>query len=177
MVIKMPDRLQPMNRLDVAVNSTTAPEIRVPAGVAAIDRAMVTEFTLPCMSNGTTICIKVCNRTLATGMLKANTNALRAMNQNCPVGVRATSAYPNNETTMPPSAVATFLLNSFLTDIMSPPARIPPCRKAMTRASSVTDPRWSNLTKYGSKVEKGVIRKFKLVAKKARVSRPLARLM
>lgn len=121
-----PAMLHPRNRLEVVVNSTIAPETRVPAGWAAIDKAIVTEFTLPCMSRGTIICIIVCNKTLATGRDTAKTSALRAMNQKDPVGVNAISAYPEKAITIATTVVRIFFSNPFFTDISRPPHRIPP---------------------------------------------------
>jgi hypothetical protein len=88
----MPSKLQLRKRYDVGVNWTIAPDMRVPTGCAAIDNAVVTEPTLPCMSRGTTICIIVCIKTFAIGMHSANIKAPRAMNQNDPRGVNAMSA-------------------------------------------------------------------------------------
>ena len=74
-------------------------------------------------------------------MQKVMITMLIAMNQNNPVGVRATRAYPKKITYIEIATTTIFFLKPFIIDINNPPARIPACKDAMTTAKSDASPK------------------------------------
>ena len=113
----------------------------MPNGDAAEAKEPKTEFTLPNRFGGTTVCIIVWVDTLAIGTQKPMTNPLVAITQNEPVGARAKNAYPVKIPYIETAIATVFLWKPFITDMSTPPARIPPWKNAETRAKLEASPR------------------------------------
>jgi hypothetical protein len=132
---------QARKRLLVPIYAASGPEMSMPIGIAAVARVLRTEFTLPCICMGTTVCSMVNNETLKTGAAKVPMKAPIAMIQNIPVGVRATIETPKKMTYTQAVPITIFLLNPFVIAINIPPPKDPAPKNAVIKAKSSAPPR------------------------------------